>query len=762
MALGEEVGDAFISIHADTTKFRADLARLNRVMGNAIKRNKEYASSLKEVENSSSRMNRDLDGSRRRMSDFDREVRKTHKSTNKLRLMFGKFGDKISSSWRNMDRTVRLVLTAILTGAQPLAAILSALSSSVVGLASVLAYAAGGLAVFAAGLTPLVAGLLPLIAGMKDLDKYSSGARQALDGLKSTFADTAVRSFMDSFGGSLENLFNVLKGIAGNGSFFSNLGSQFAVVLDSISGAFSGDAFNGLIAAINGPLGRAFQNIGSSIGPLIEVLFTFLTAAAPVAERLAQHFNDWATAFAKTFAKEAQSKDFVDNLMGMAVALESVLDFAGSVKDVLGTLFEAGLEPGLELLELFTDLLDQFDDWMNTLEGQNALATWFDNGLVIMEALLGFLGQVGTAISDLITPDVIEETVALLDSLGQFAGVLSDILQLLGQAHIVQLLTTLLNTLGTAVEPLLPTLGDLLSLFSSIITTMLEWAGEVLPPLTEAIGTVLSPIIQFLSTVISELIAATEPYLPIVQDLTQKIADLATKFAEQLQPHMDSINQTVVDKLIPAFTEYLEAVLPLIDKLIELADEFLSNENNMKALETVIIATINGFSFMVGAVSKTIEIVSVLVSWVTKAIEGFQNLRDAMLNVPSKIAGGAKNVIGNIGDAVNGVRDFFGFASGGITIKGGVTNGPVQIAGEAGREAIVPLERPLSQIDPSVRWLAAIAQGKGTTHFAGGGVAGGSLSIGEIKVVSNASNPAVVAETVVDRLIAGASMAFSG
>lgn len=37
---------------------------------------------------------------------------------------------------------------------------------------------------------------------------------------------------------------------------------------------------------------------------------------------------------------------------------------------------------------------------------------------------------------------------------------------------------------------------------------------------------------------------------------------------------------------------------------------------------------------------------------------------------------------------------------------------PVDIAGEAGREAIVPLDRPLAQIDKSVRGLAAVAQGK--------------------------------------------------
>lgn len=56
--------------------------------------------------------------------------------------------------------------------------------------------------------------------------------------------------------------------------------------------------------------------------------------------------------------------------------------------------------------------------------------------------------------------------------------------------------------------------------------------------------------------------------------------------------------------------------------------------------------------------------------------------------------------------------------------SGGMLNGPRKIlAGEAGPEAIVPLRRPLSQVDPSVRALSAIAQGL-TPKMASGGIIG--------------------------------------
>lgn len=57
---------------------------------------------------------------------------------------------------------------------------------------------------------------------------------------------------------------------------------------------------------------------------------------------------------------------------------------------------------------------------------------------------------------------------------------------------------------------------------------------------------------------------------------------------------------------------------------------------------------------------------------------------------------------------------------------GGTLYGPKLIyAGEAGPEAIVPLNRPLADVDPSVRWLSAIAQNKIPAPTGQGGGGGG-------------------------------------
>lgn len=84
------------------------------------------------------------------------------------------------------------------------------------------------------------------------------------------------------------------------------------------------------------------------------------------------------------------------------------------------------------------------------------------------------------------------------------------------------------------------------------------------------------------------------------------------------------------------------------------------------------------------------------------------------------------------------------------TASGGIFNGAQgRIIGEAGPEAVVPLNRPLSQVDPAVRSLSAYAQGKGgNTNGSGSGNV-----TNDIKVFAPYSDPALVAVEVMDALV---------
>jgi hypothetical protein len=93
---------------------------------------------------------------------------------------------------------------------------------------------------------------------------------------------------------------------------------------------------------------------------------------------------------------------------------------------------------------------------------------------------------------------------------------------------------------------------------------------------------------------------------------------------------------------------------------------------------------------------------------------------------------------------------------GGITLAaGGVFDQATPaIIGEAGREAVVPLDRPLQMVDPSVRSMSAILQsmtgGRGAVPSSGPRV---NFSEGAIQVNLPTGDPKLAAEAVLDRLV---------
>lgn len=116
-------------------------------------------------------------------------------------------------------------------------------------------------------------------------------------------------------------------------------------------------------------------------------------------------------------------------------------------------------------------------------------------------------------------------------------------------------------------------------------------------------------------------------------------------------------------------------------------------------------------------------------------------------------------LIAQINSAIAGFNAFSPFDIGTLSYlaRGGLVTRPTMaMIGEAGPELVIPLDRPLSQIDESVRALAAIAQGK--TSYASGGVAGGRsvvVAADAIRVMVPNADPRQVASAVVDRIAAG-------
>lgn len=83
------------------------------------------------------------------------------------------------------------------------------------------------------------------------------------------------------------------------------------------------------------------------------------------------------------------------------------------------------------------------------------------------------------------------------------------------------------------------------------------------------------------------------------------------------------------------------------------------------------------------------------------------------------------------------------------TAAGGIfSSAQTRLIGEAGTEAVVPLRRPLGQVDPSVRFLSAFAQGIPLVSPNGGK----TLNVGPITINTPTTDPRAVATETVNRL----------
>lgn len=514
MALGTEVGDAYITVHADTTRFRADLSRLNRVLGNATKRNREFADSLGRVDKALVKHSRLARTSGTAMRNLGNETQRAGRKVNSSRSIFEKFADGVSRRWRRMDSTVRLVLSLILAAGPQMATLGSVVSSS---LTSIAAAALGA-----------VLALAPLLGALTALGPLVTGVVVVFDQIKPIFKDlgkildATAKTVSGPFIGAIRKMTGIIADIF-DAKAFKAVFDALTSIVTTINSTLTSDVGKKAMTAIFGPLLDAITTIINAFnGPLLTAFLTFITATAPVAQQLADMFAGWAQGIADFFAATSASGELQGFFEAMIAPLQAMLDLFGALKDVIGTIFLAAVGPGTEFINIIVRLLEIWNEWMQSIEGQAALQEWFDNLFAVLPAIFNLLGALGTAIAELVTPQAVAATVSLLDSLAELAPILGDVLALLSEAGIIDVLAAAIQALGEVITPLVGPFGELLSAMSGGI---IESLGELAPNFTAvgeslgALAVALAPVVPTLLNLLVEIIQGLTPALAAVTPL---------------------------------------------------------------------------------------------------------------------------------------------------------------------------------------------------------------------------------------------------
>lgn len=709
---------------------------------------------------------------------------------NSLKGFFSRFRtgsvdvDKQRSLWSRLSANGRqwtLIIGAIIAGMAQMSALTSALAGAVVILATAIAALAAGALVAVAGFAALFAEGTKLTAGAAKTKAAFQGLVDVFKGLQQVIVD----NMFENMAPAVEGFGKALGGLKGPlADFASSVG-------DTITAAFqklSDPAVIGGISKLLEGFGPIFDSLIKGVLDFGGAIGSIMIAALPFAQAFADAVADIGAKFATWAASDEGQARLTLFFQTAATLMPLVVDLVVALGKALANLVTP------QSIASTGQLLTSLTNFMPVLSGILQIA----GALNIFGLIAAALDAVGAAVTPLIAP-------------------LTDIATLVSTFLLTafQQLTPLLAVVGTAIGQLLvaimPIIGVVLNLATSVLTVLIPplmtLVQAIMPPLI-AIFAAIMPAIAALSPVIVTLVDALTPLItlvggalaaaltaiaPLFDTVTEVILQLIPPILQivtALLPPLTALFSAVMDvviqlipvvlalitpflKLIPPLLQLIVPLLPPLVSLLTLVAQVVSSVLSpiIKALTPVIelLGGVIGDILMVAlkVITPIIKVVADVLTGLMNVIKPLANfIADVLVGAIQGISKALEGVIGWIKDAINWFGNLFGAAdqaeskgrsasSTGGAASGRLISGPRRIlVGEGGPEAIVPLNRSLSMVDPSVRALSAIAQGKSTA--AGGGVVGGTgriVNIGEGAVqVTESGNGRQTAYDVLDVL----------
>lgn len=607
------------------------------------------------------------------------------------------------------------VLAAALSG---LAAILTMLGGTIwMGIIGAMAPLLGIVAPLAASIGVVAGAILTLSDAQKEYMKET--ARPLVDTFRDLGKSAGDILFTD-LEGWIEDADTVMK--------------RFKPTVEGVAAALRDVVTQSLDDAAKSPGFKRFQNrfekflpkavtrLGNSISSTLGGLGGVFTAMIPQANRflkwlegITAEFSEWAN----SAEGQEELKDFFEDAGDAAAALG---EFLGQALEALTALFREGAKQGgNDMFSNWAEDMREFVTWVSSPKGQESLDRWLTWGRDLAEDI----GEIVREVRDLYeTLDSPENRKMLQEFLGFFEKAIVAANALAG----------ILNSLG--INPMIlvmPILGiiDLLKTAFGGIKEMFSNMFSPLATASEWINSIQVSISMFLQTRVPDIFGGLIERIRTVWFLIQNLPALIRNI-----PFVDNIF-SFVEQAVARVRAAISALIGLIPGIPTPPQIFAGLQAAVETLVTWVgdliddLADILPIPNIFSAMAAGAETVY---NWVMRLI-------DAIPDIPR---------LPGIPGAGGGIPFIPGVATGGVF--GQITNGPMlRWVGEDGPEAIVPLDRSLSRVDPSVRALSAIAQGK-VPGMAAGGVSSKQIVVPEINVYTPVNDPRAVAQELLNHI----------
>lgn len=637
---------------------------------------------------------------------------------------------------------VAIPIIVILVGT--LVSAISALIGIFVALASTISFAVvGAVAVLGGAFTALLIGVGALAFAIKSMDDQT---KKALKTAIKPFTDEARRLGQVLADNAFQNavtwakeMKGALGGLeplaAGLGLAFSDIGDYFVAALTSEGFTNFKIELSQFLPAIIENLGKAFVDTLGGFGGLFAAILPHIERFSVWLSDIAKDFSDWAN------SAEGQNSiaDFMDKAFESAEALGG---FLGELNGLIGDLlFNAtGKATGDSIFDSMAGAIATFREYI----ADGELEQWFEDAKDFAESLGEALSAVGDALDALDSPGFRSFAGVILEMLGEMfetfsnlVAPISDVVTALDSlfegdwSGLGQSITSLFKDLGIlALDALTLGFGDeLASAFDD-----LDWAGAG-QSVVNGLASALVAVGGFGTMLSTKLGAAKESVSSFASHLGSKF----TEGSGVVTAKIGEISSAIGGRLSSAFNTAKS-------KASEVASSFGGSVRG--GFESLRSKAGELSSSLSGRLSDAFGSVRGTGSRLLGVFDSIRNKFDSVKDAVRRLINELRNIDwpsppGWLSGAANRIGGLF-------TASGGVFNGAqTRVIGEAGAEAVVPLDRPLSQVDPAVRWLSAIAQGKIGTPSGGGGR---TVDASGWTIITPTKDPVAVAHEVLNEI----------
>lgn len=598
-----------------------------------------------------------------------------------------------------------------------LISILTLLGGIVVALAGSITFGlVAGIAALAGSIAPAVLGLGVLVAGIAAMDDQTKKAlKESLRPLSNEFKEL---------------------GKIGADEIFANIDKQ----VEKLTTGLKRSNLEGLVRGV----GRSLSGVGDDIADGVD-----------------------SPAF-RTFIQTLRERMPADiRLLGKI----SIGVFGG-----LGGLLVATLPLVNDFLHGVRDITDEFSAWANSEDGRREIEAFLARASKSGQSLLELLDNIGELLGELLTAGqdtgdtIIDQMAGKVqeltdylnahpDAVKEFFGDVGDFATQLG--NVILMVVRLLDTLDSPASRKAATI--LFETFAGSIAN-LSWAFEQLEKVVRTSWSVILDVIAVgldavgsASNLLGKIPGVPDDLGDGAKDAADKLHGLADNlrdpvFHSDLKIDVDTTELDAAGKVAHTTDESLRILLglPPIKPKVDSSDLKLGHQG-----VDMLSKDFKGFGQLAGAGAKPKVNVKELLEGQLAALKAklaiqevqgvstkntrikinaieaklaknfVDNLNNSLARIPRNILvkvkvetnAEGKRISGRTASAVGGILDGYGNVHRDRFAFGGILSSQLDTLrntfAEAGREAIVPLDRPLGQVDPSVRYLSAIAQGFG-------------------------------------------------